>query len=338
MLTAFKTELGVESPLWIDYQCTGRQNSMISGFNIAGSNNPKSTGSQPFYVDNGVVKCGWNQDAFRDYLSMIKTWYEEGLIWEDFAMDANVGISISTSTSLPDVLAGKIGVVFLEYQDVANFPQNAEAGQEKMTWTAIQNPSLTGEVNHMTGGLGTATASWAISSQCEDPALACKYINFFYTELGFELANYGIENKSWEWVDGKRQFTDFILNNPDGITVDLASCIFMCDTTPYLSDATEKRKLLYDAVCVDAIDAWTEYQDGSMAYPSNTSMTSEETDVYGNTFAEIGTYVSEALPKFIFGELNLESDFDAFVAQVNDMGIDTCLAAKQAAYDRYMKR
>ena len=34
----------------------------------------------------------------------------------------------------------------------------------------------------------------------------------------------------------------------------------------------------------------------------------------------------------------MKSDFDAFVAQVNDMGIDTCLAAKQAAYDRYMKR
>lgn len=339
VLTAFKTELGVESPLWIDYQVTGRNNAMVSGYDIAGSNNPKSTGAVPFYVEDGIVKCGWNQGSLREYLTMIKKWYNEGLIWKDFAMDANVGISISTSEAMPDVLSGKIGVVFMEFQDFTNFPANADAGQESMAWTAIQNPSLDGGVDHIYPASTGVTKYWSISTQCEDPALACLYIDFFYTELGSNLANYGIEGKSWEYdANGNKQFTDFILNNPDGITVDLCGCIYMCDSAVYLSDASNKRALLYDAACIEAIDAWCSYNEGSMAYPTSASMTSEEADVYGSAFNEIATYVSEALPKFVMGELNLEGDFDAYVAQIESMGLADCLDAKQDAYDRYMNR
>lgn len=39
VLVAFKNQLGVESPLWLDFQCSGRQNSLVSGYNIAVSNN-----------------------------------------------------------------------------------------------------------------------------------------------------------------------------------------------------------------------------------------------------------------------------------------------------------
>ena len=112
----------------------------------------------------------------------------------------------------------------------------------------------------------------------------------------------------------------------------------MCDSTPFRMEAGAKRALLYDASCIDAIDTWSAARDGSMHYPDNTSMTDEETDTYLTTFTEISTYVAETLPKFILGELNLEGDFDAYINQVETMGMADCMKAKQAAYDRYMQK
>ena len=53
--------------------------------------------------------------------------------------------------------------------------------------------------------------------------------------------------------------------------------------------------------------------------------------------SKINNYAEEQVYSFIFGETSLEQ-FDAFVEQLKNLGIERACEIKQAAYDRYMAR
>ena len=42
--------------------------------------------------------------------------------------------------------------------------------------------------------------------------------------------------------------------------------------------------------------------------------------------------------EFIIGEKSLDTDWDAYVQTVKDMGIEKAIACKQAAYERYLQK
>lgn len=56
---------------------------------------------------------------------------------------------------------------------------------------------------------------------------------------------------------------------------------------------------------------------------------------YNRIFSNIDTYMYETVSKFVVGDLSLDQ-FDSFVQQLKDMGIEDCIAIEQAAYDRYL--
>ena len=57
---------------------------------------------------------------------------------------------------------------------------------------------------------------------CEDPEKVAQFLNYGYTKEGHMLYNFGIEGESYEMVDGKPIYTDYVLNNPDGLTANQA--------------------------------------------------------------------------------------------------------------------
>ena len=67
-------------------------------------------------------------------------------------------------------------------------------------------------------------------------------------------------------------------------------------------------------------------------------MTTEEGEEYAAIYSDIQTYVSECIPKFVQGEMNLEGDWDSFVDNVRSMDIDRCCEIYQAAVARFNAR
>ena len=72
--------------------------------------------------------------------------------------------------------------------------------------------------------------------------------------------------------------------------------------------------------------------------PTGVTLTVEESEEYTSRFNDITTYMSESIPKFITGDLNLEGDWDTFVTGVKNMGIDRCLEIQTEALARYNAR
>ena len=57
-----------------------------------------------------------------------------------------------------------------------------------------------------------------------------------------------------------------------------------------------------------------------------------------NLMTDIKKYVDSQLPLFINGTLNTESDFDAFIAQLEKMGFKDAKAIKDAQFQRWQNR
>ena len=94
--------------------------------------------------------------------------------------------------------------------------------------------------------------------------------------------------------------------------------------------------LLYEDYQTEAQTYWTENTDGSKGVPT-LSLTTDESAILATYGTDIVTYAAETLPKFVMGDLPL-SQWDDYVATLQNMNIGDIIDAYQAAYDRYLAR
>ena len=84
----------------------------------------------------------------------------------------------------------------------------------------------------------------------------------------------------------------------------------------------------------DAIDVW-EQADSTHSLPT-LKHTIEESDIVSRKYTEIKSYHDSMINKIIIGKEPIEK-FDEYTEKIKSMGIEDIVAAKQAAYDRYLK-
>ena len=66
-------------------------------------------------------------------------------------------------------------------------------------------------------------------------------------------------------------------------------------------------------------------------------MTVDEQEEYNGIYGDIRTLVDENLAKFAVGDRPM-SEWDDFVQQIHDLGIDRCIEIEQEAVDRVYNR
>lgn len=64
---------------------------------------------------------------------------------------------------------------------------------------------------------------------------------------------------------------------------------------------------------------------------------SEELEEYNDLMLVIKSYVTEKLAHFIAGNENVDEAWDAYIAELDNMGVARALELSQAAYDRMNK-
>ncbi len=84
-------------------------------------------------------------------------------------------------------------------------------------------------------------------------------------------------------------------------------------------------------------EAWITDNNDSDKIPSLVSMNSDESREYSEIMSKVNNYVEEQVYAFIFGEKSFD-EYDSFVQQIKNLGIDRACEIKQAAYDRYIAR
>lgn len=282
-----------------------------------------------WYIEDGVVKMGILEPEFKDYLELVKQWYDEGLIYADF---------INTDRGDLSQLFDGSFIVTVKPPEIVEVA-NAVIGTPMVAMSMPrQNADDTLDIcGTATSCLMDATA-WSINANAEEPTLLLQMIDYMFSEEGYNLINYGEEGVSYTIDEsGEIQFTDLVVNNPDGLDYAHAAYLYASSNRtrlPFLSNYA-RCFANYTDLQWDAVETYTDDCTHANDYPLGAIMSTEQSAQYNTVAADICTYISENVLKFIYGQTDM-SEWDAFVETLYSMGIETAIEAKQAAYDDYM--
>lgn len=281
----------------------------------------------------GEAVYGPVTDAYREYLSIANRWYEEGLIYKDFYTIPD-GQNINY---LVEKMSTGESIVTFAYCEFANMIALDEGQYFVAGYIPRDDAS---EQVHLTEGvdskigLGKAYAIGPNSTEEQIQAL-CMMMNYFYTEEGALLANYGVEGVAFDYrEDGTPWYTDLILNNPDGLTMTQALCFYVGYMVPCDCDYT-----VYNIASLttwaDFVDAWGT-ADNAWRFP-DVSLTAEEQENYAAAAADVDTYLDETLIKFVIGDLDVDDDtvWQEYLDTMDSLGSGTMIEIYEAALERY---
>lgn len=316
---AVKDSKGIAPYLLLD---TGLEEQFIGPFGVLNG----------FYLkDEKTVGFGQIEPGFKDYLTLMNRWYTEGYINKDFAglkgPQAQALFDSGQAEMLVDAVVGTYNRGKQTGQTYVSAPYPRQNADDKVHYMPKEWPSA---------GQGQETVVSASSKYIKE---AVRWLNYAYTEEGARLYNYGLEGQTYTIVDGKPKYTDYILNHPKFGT-DNANYILRVHFAPKLQytdvDANPNLAKSPDSAAIRKKWADDPNVDSALRMPP-IRLNAEETDRQAKIMTEVNTYVDEMVLKFILGAVPL-SDFDAFVNQVKQLGIDEAVSISQAAYDRYLNK
>lgn len=175
-----------------------------------------------------------------------------------------------------------------------------------------------------------------ISADCKDPVLAIKIMDYlFANEEGSRLIRYGLEGVTYNMVDDKPVFTDFVLNNPDGLDAGSAlrsvggwSPLFDHQTVDFLSGFFTPQANAYYKSTLDR---------GILKDPFPEVMaTEEETRKAASLVMDFDTYQAEMTMKYILGTEKI-SNYSSYQAKMYTLGLREYEELRQAQYNRYLE-
>lgn len=333
-LAAMKTEYSLGAPMWLS---SSGQNSLsiVGAMGSCGYAGDRGSTTDHLYVEDGQVISALTSDAYRDYLELMHQWYEEGLFNSDFAtntdMDAPTGAMLSGDTVVINAMYGQ--ALSIQNSLAADHPE----AQLYALPTPVKNP---GDTNSFVNTTPLSNTSWrVITTACEDPQLAARYIDWWYTRDGFLTANYGTRDLSYTLdADGTPKYADAVTNNSFGIDAASAVEAYVTTNPVFGLVAMDRTVYLADAQWVDdMIEIWTEQTSSENVLPSGVTLTAEETQQVTAALGDITTAASTETLKFIMGARDFDTWGD-YCKDINAMGLEDVVAVYQDAYQRYLAR
>ncbi len=178
-----------------------------------------------------------------------------------------------------------------------------------------------------------------ITNKCKNVDRALSWLDYWYGEEGFQFAKLGVEGVTYNVVDGKHQYTD-IINNYEGgkqLGAFQQGLFAYGGGLPFY----EPKNNLGNELNNTTFEEQTGCTEESILkyYPKEVWPaflgSAEEIDELATFQADIVTYIDESRNKFLSGQWNFDSDWDAYVDQLNKLHTDRYVEIKQAQYDRY---
>ncbi|WP_252737707.1 extracellular solute-binding protein [Citreicella sp. C3M06] len=288
----------------------------------------RSSGSDTyhdFYVKDGKVVHPYAQEAYRDGIANIAKWYAEGLIdpevftrgssAREYLLSENLGGVthdwFASTSGYNTALAEKIPGF-----DFAPFLPPKSAGGVRM------------EEHRRTP---IKPDGWAISYSNEHPVETIKYFDFWFTETGRLLSNFGVEGETWNMIDGEPVFTDAVLNSDTPV-----------NTQMYTVGAQ-----IYRGYWMDYRYEWQwtapAAREGIELYDANDLLVDQflgvafdkgEQAVFDKYWPSLLSYMLERQQAWILGSGDVKADWDDYMSTLDKMGLEKVLDAMNSAYAR----
>ncbi len=321
VLKTLKIEAGVEYPVQL-----GNWGGPWSGsafFTAYGVHNTHQ------FDEDGNIVYGPMLNGTRDYLMEMNKWYEAGLIGYGGDYDT---MEYKSSNSLAAFCTGA--------DELETLLTSADT-PPGYALTAVQLPTLVkGDtvkfLSERTGSNTTFGSSvmWSvfISQACERPDYALKYLDQYFTEEMYYRTSYGVEGEDYtKNGDGTITFTDKIKNDSEGMRWAIHHAGYL---NSMYYDSEVFIKYAYSEQVAAAITEWSK-GTGEYIIPSDSiNYTAEEAEQLAASVSDYAATIW-GLKDFVTGERSI-TEWDAYVAQFYDAGVEEECAIMQAAYERWL--
>lgn len=303
--------------------------------------------SEAFYLmpyDDNKVVLGDITENYKAYLHFMHKLYEEGLM--------NVDAFVTTYNEMEALYQdSKVGY----WQTWAPLPGDVRDWIIVNGFTTEEyNPVRTNVLYNRAGNAYMLAAS----ADTEHPEEIARFVDYLFTYEGAISAKSGYEGVSFDLVeeDGMLQvdyepyataagfddINDFYTQKAIAANV---FPIYQVDRKGGLSDVMEKATWeelhsdkLYDVGGTSLLRGIAIREEGVevvYVYP-NVKYTAEELETRSTLYTDVYNYLVTAKIQFITGETDIDAGWDAYLAELNKMGLERLLEIEQAAYDRYL--
>lgn len=302
---------------------------------LASGTGAMATFSATWYVDdNGQVQYAQAQPEWKAYMEILNKWWKMGLIDEDsFTMnDADVRTKVANN---------EVGATVTAMSQLSNYATDAETTGSGANWIGIEYPrTAAGEPTCMIQTNKSHTGNVAfVTTDCSEEKLitALKWLNYGYTEEGRMYWNFGTEGETYT-VDaqGNIAWTSLITDDPDGLNMAVQK--YTGALWNGISIQAEKLVEIKNVpVAANAVYKWIENNEAAKHSMPNVSLNVEEGIEYNDLFTNISETTKTAALEFVTGVRSIE-EFDSFVKELKELGLDKCQNLQQTAYERYLAK
>jgi len=284
-----------------------------------------------FINENGTARFGAAVPGFRDYLELMNSWWEAGILDPDFA------------TRSHDDYFSNMARGFLAFGAAYG-----EIGQAKMTgqyfnpdWavTPLANPApapgvpvrLSSQNNSIVRGDQSFVTDRSYNEGIIEYVI--RLFDYFYSQDGGDLMSYGIYGHTSTWApDGSIQWIHPSLGTP-GADFWTLTYQFKMRPMSFLRDSSAYH---FEPEVWECIAVWGA-ADNSWVFPDLYALTPDEASEWAGIVADLQTHRMDQSLAFIIGARPIDQ-FDAYVAELEAMGLRRGEQIYQAALDRFLAR
>lgn len=262
---------------------------------------------------------------YKQYLEYTNNLYKESLL------DNNI-FTMTDSAYVAKLAEGKVGAFC--YTNLATIPDNI-GEQFAGIDVALKGPNGD-QIWYPVRSDLHSTGAFVITSACKQPEVAMRWVDYFYSDEGNLLYNYGVEGVSHvKNSDGTYKFVDSVykaVNN--GLTFDAAVSphVAVGGSNPIIT----KDKYFYgremDPIPKKAANNMVKYFPKTI-WPTFIFTPAESNDLTIIS-TEIEMYVDKMAASFITGRDNISKEWDKYIARLKNMQMDRMLSIYNNAYKR----
>lgn len=288
-------------------------------------------GAPGFINDNGKAVFTANVDGYKEYLLLMQDWYAKGLIDRDF-------MSISQMTFPEMLINEEAGIFCWNWSEMDPF--EAMTGNPDCNIEPIPNPVLNeGDELHLYNYNDPCStgASFSANLDEENLGILLRYFDYFWTEEGNILKNFGVEGEGFEFVDGKPAYTELIYKNPNE-SWSMSLCLDVYTLNNGVGPGNWEGRFYLPTISDSARMCNTLWSNDAAYYFPSVTLTADEASESSNIMAEIKTYVSEYTLGAIVGDIDIEATWDDYCSTIAAFNVDRMVEIYQDALDRYLAR
>jgi putative aldouronate transport system substrate-binding protein len=291
-------------------------------------------------------------DEWREGLRYIKSLYDIGAIYDgNFTQDAEQLRTIMNQEDVP-VLFVPFGTI----SDGIDADANNEVYRQYQCIAPLEGPDGTRLTAYFKYS-GLEEGSVSITDHCSNPAAVLRWVDYFFSEKGDISAQFGAdEGTDWVWepndgsvglngepamykiADDKQYSPDVQNHDWQDLVVRYAPADYRLgaatDPDVDLGTTAGLEKLLYLATKEKMEPYGQNPENGDLDVLPSLKFTADEASDLQTIQVEVQNYINSSKVEFITGVKSLDDDWDTYLEELDNCGLQTMIDYYQAAYDR----